>query len=576
MAKICPKCGYGGLVRKTYPWCGAKFDDITYHRAHVRLTTPLMAILLVAIVAVMALAGAVEATEGAGDEWPMFRHDPANTGYSPSKTPVHNNLLWDFEMQNEIHVKPAIVDNRVYVGPYCCAITCLDANTGNTIWIKEGDFRESSPTVVNNRVYIGAYSDNFYCLDAGTGKTLWTRNLGGYNITSPKVVGNRVYVGASSGLYALDAEDGEIIWSFDLWCYASPAVVDEKVYVGGAVVGEKGKFYCLDTDDGSVIWSLDPRPDLDYLGWSSPAVAYDKVFAGAGDNVVYAFDKNTGSLVWSYQTPNYCTSAELAVAYNKVFVPHESELRLVLAYETGGVYMCDAYLSALDAETGELVWSYKVDNGVHAFSPVVADNKVFFGDHGSFGVHCLDAYTGQAIWHDHSVCVPDGLAVVNGRLFVGAHDHNLYCFGTPPPVIETPSDGQEVIGAVEVSVIAFGYHVERVELNWGGGWVEAEQTLLYPPWYGEENPQVYWSRWKYLWHVSQVPKKPYTTLRVRAVYDGWYSDENIITLRVTKVPWELGWIVPIFILAFVALYLAKQARRRGLMRGGYRHSLFAH
>lgn len=30
MAKICPKCGSGGLVGKTCPWCGAKLKDITY------------------------------------------------------------------------------------------------------------------------------------------------------------------------------------------------------------------------------------------------------------------------------------------------------------------------------------------------------------------------------------------------------------------------------------------------------------------------------------------------------------------------------------------------------------------
>lgn len=30
MAKICPKCGCGGLVGKTCPYCGTKLEDITY------------------------------------------------------------------------------------------------------------------------------------------------------------------------------------------------------------------------------------------------------------------------------------------------------------------------------------------------------------------------------------------------------------------------------------------------------------------------------------------------------------------------------------------------------------------
>lgn len=71
-----------------------------------------------------------------------------------------------------------------------------------------------------------------------------------------------------------------------------------------------------------------------------------------------------------------------------------------LAAEGGLVYLKywdekDGVIRALDAETGETKWEYKVDAEIVS-NPIVADGKVYFGVSGL--IYALDAVTGQEKW----------------------------------------------------------------------------------------------------------------------------------------------------------------------------------
>ncbi|HID25840.1 MAG TPA: hypothetical protein EYP23_05205 [Thermoplasmata archaeon] len=59
----------------------------------------------------------------------------------------------------------------------------------------------------------------------------------------------------------------------------------------------------------------------------------------------------------------------------------------------------------------------------------MADGKVYFG---SKKMYCLDAYTGREIWsyeaHDFGCSSP---AIADGKLYIGCHDWNVYCFADP-------------------------------------------------------------------------------------------------------------------------------------------------
>ena len=70
------------------------------------------------------------------DWWPMFHHDLNNTGYSLSPyTPQTNNILWTYTTGFYIIGSPAVVDGRVYIGSDDEFFYCLNADTGEEIWL---------------------------------------------------------------------------------------------------------------------------------------------------------------------------------------------------------------------------------------------------------------------------------------------------------------------------------------------------------------------------------------------------------------------------------------------------------
>jgi len=80
------------------------------------------------------------------------------------------------------------------------------------------------------------------------------------------------------------AGEGDLIWSYQTWAdiYSSPAVAYGRVYVGG----QDNCVHCLDAETGSLLWSYTTGGRVD----SSPAVAYGKVFVGSNDHNIYCLD----------------------------------------------------------------------------------------------------------------------------------------------------------------------------------------------------------------------------------------------------------------------------------------------
>ncbi|MHA1348987.1 MAG: outer membrane protein assembly factor BamB family protein [Candidatus Odinarchaeia archaeon] len=80
--------------------------------------------------------------------------------------------------------------------------------------------------------------------------------------------------------------------------------------------------------------------------------------------------------------------------------------------------------SGLDAATK--LWNYTTDYAIFS-SPAVVNGKVYIGSHDD-NVYCLDASTGEKIWNyttgDNVLSSP---TVANGKVYVGSYDKNVYC-----------------------------------------------------------------------------------------------------------------------------------------------------
>ena len=357
------------------------------------------------------------------DDWPMFRHDLNNTGYSTSLAPDNDTLLWNKDIGYWVDSKPTIKDGRLYIVGIRqtggADVYCLNPFNGTEIWktYQPSDEVSGSPTVANGRVYVLGIYYYLYCYDAYTGDLLW--NVQAYGECSPMVVDDKVYFGCSAGnkkgFYCLNATTGEEIWAFDQshpYPACTPAIVNGKVYIGN------GNLYCLNAETGAEIWN-----SSDKCSSASPVVFNGKVYTNY--NHLYCLDADNGTVLWTY--PNGSSSTP-AIAYGYVYLPTPS----------GIVY-------ALDADTGDIIWSSPQLATIRS-DATVADNKVYINTGSTSSPEkfvCLDAYTGEIIW-DYALvgmyltyCSP---SVAYGNVyFCSNYNGYIYAFGTGSEPPETPS-----------------------------------------------------------------------------------------------------------------------------------------
>ena len=323
------------------------------------------------------------------DDWPMYHHDVAHTGYSNgTASTTLPAQLWNYTLEldpSSMPHSPAVTDGFVYViSEY--NLSCFDASTGANIWnFPVVSYAYSAPAVVNGRVYVGSVNGGVYSLDASSGLQVWNYSTGDSFDSSPTVVNDLVYVESAYGdIYCLDAASGDRVWNFSIGYTASgssPAVSDGYVYVGN----NDGNVFCLDAAVGSEIWNFSTGGTV-----VSPAVAGGYVYVGSADGNAYCLRASDGARIWNYTTEYNSNGpshgyhwgngvSDPAVAYGKVYVGSS-----------------DFLVYCLDASSGNQIWNYTTEAGVYS-SPAVAGGCVLAGSYDG-NVYCLNATSGSEIW----------------------------------------------------------------------------------------------------------------------------------------------------------------------------------
>jgi outer membrane protein assembly factor BamB len=280
--------------------------------------------------------------------WPLYGYDRARTRYLPArgvKPPFRN--LWRYKDGPLLEFPPVLAGGHLYFVNNSGFAISLDARTGHPAWKRRiGRLNASSPAYYRHRLYIvNLVPGHILKLNAKTGKTIWKRSLPGRAESSPLVIGNSVYFGCEDGrLYSLSTKNGNVRWSAQL----AGAVKSAPAYYGGTLyVGDYGgDMNAVDAKTGAIKWqsgSLGPGFGGTGEFYSTPAVAFGRVYAGNNDSRVYSFDISNGELAWSYSTGGYVYSGP-AVARTR----HTGPTVYVGSFD-GNVY-------ALNAKTGEPRW----------------------------------------------------------------------------------------------------------------------------------------------------------------------------------------------------------------------------
>jgi len=211
-------------------------------------------------------------------------------------------------------------------------------------------------------------------------RPLWYRSFDPYINAKIQVIAAHglLYISTARGLYALDAENGDIVWVYptELPLGHSPTVVDGAVYVGGydrkihaLAANPDPATLSFDSVTGyrindQVLWIFEATGNGNEVGAgfeTNPLVVDNTVYAGNRDGYMYAVDAATGDLRWQYRT--------------------NGPILFSAAYEDNTIYFAsnDAHGYALDTNGG-LVWkSAKLPGaGFHSYWPVVYKSWVIF------------------------------------------------------------------------------------------------------------------------------------------------------------------------------------------------------
>ena len=302
------------------------------------LTIRLRGGLRAAVVSVLASAGCTSPDGGVAGtgEWPMYRGDPAGTGYSPLSEIDENNVstlqtAWTYSVRGDplpggepgrepnSQATPIVVGGVMYL-PAADRVVALDPATGGELWRHVLDDGVPSRRGVaywpgdgaeGPRIIFAAAS-RLIALDAVTGTPAAGFGERGvvemgipYN-SVPLVHEDVVVVGANTppgtpggvgNARAFDARTGERLWEFS--SVPQPGEIGHDSWGGDSWVGRLGvnawPFYFTVDEERSLVFLPLAAPLPWHYGGDRPG---DNLFG----NSVVAVDIRTGAYVWHFQT----------------------------------------------------------------------------------------------------------------------------------------------------------------------------------------------------------------------------------------------------------------------------------
>ena len=216
--------------------------------------------------------------------------------------PATGKERWVFRAHAPITARPTYADGIVYFTSAENRVYALDAARGTWKWQYDRESPDGftirgqgGPLVSRGRVYVGFSDGHLACLEARTGDIVWVRGLGGEGHhyadvdSTPTLAGGVLYVASvSGGVYALDPKDGSVKWRFDVEGAGTVRVHHGRAYFAAGKAG----LHCVDLA-GRLLW----RQALPRAGeLSTPLPIGRWVVVSAADSGTYVADAENGRL----------------------------------------------------------------------------------------------------------------------------------------------------------------------------------------------------------------------------------------------------------------------------------------
>ena len=393
--------------------------------------------------------------------------------------------LWDCPVTGYGNSCPAVADGVVYIGSDDGTLYALDAATGDFLWnYSTGEPVRSSPSVANGVLYFGSYNGIIYALDAGTGALIWTYTTDEEGFSNPAIANGVVYVPGDSGtLYALTTlpdnppesvidlhtttiNGAEITWAWNdpgtlgfshVMMYIN-GVFRENVTAGTETWTATGltpsTSYTIGTRTIGVNGLVNATLVTNTATTGSLSISHLDPGSVVEDSPAFTLDVHgtgyspTCTILWNgeEQVTQYLQADHISMEVPAEFVVHSRRVNITVYDPTSGESSNAIILPVTDNPTTAkarkfrsdlnntgvyddggrrpiptLLWTFKTGAAVSS-SPSLVDGVVYVGSHDR-NLYALDAATGAFLWNYNTMerndYVSSSPAVSNGVVYIG-------------------------------------------------------------------------------------------------------------------------------------------------------------
>lgn len=297
---------------------------------------------------------------------------------------------------------------------------------------------QSTPVIANGKLYIMGYlgegpdlQEGVSCYDAETGKLIWKQLYNDflsdtiylrYATSSPGIdpeTGN-VYMLGTQGIMSAFTPDGKSLWTHSMMerygrltfpnsRTASPVVDGDLVIVHGITANWGGhgaagdRFYAFDKQTGELVWASAPGDRPKDNSFSLPYFTFLQgrrvLIAPTGDGSIVCVNARTGDAIWRVPLAKAGINATAVVHNNdKVIAIYGTpyEPGQMVALKIPNVYPTNVLAGPVVVDRAQVeLWA--ADLSTSTSSPILAGDRIYVvSEKGS--LCSVDANTGKILW----------------------------------------------------------------------------------------------------------------------------------------------------------------------------------
>jgi len=360
------------------------------------------------------------------------RGDPGRSGVLEWQGPREvAGYFWKFETAGPIEAGLVTYGKNVYVGTTEGTFYALDQTSGDERWTMTPEGRIATAPAFG-RFDIGQGADPMIMVvvdddgivrghDATSDRAvLWVESLGARIRSSPVIVDGVAIVATTDGyIHGLHLREGTELWKYPDGDEGIGLVSADLTYDDGTLyVGtQEGILHIIDVSSNT------PEPICEFDAISAivvnPLVVDDVVYVGT-----------LGQSVWTLP-PKSCDGS---VANRQFVYAVDAPVTVAPAMVGDIMYLPEGrFLYARNLATNDFLWApgtVAVAEAPISAPPVVAGDTVYFASEDGV-VHAVDAQTGEQLWTwKTGLHVRSAIAVVDGVVFIAGGDGFIYALGS--------------------------------------------------------------------------------------------------------------------------------------------------